>query len=783
MKTKHLHIPALVLMLTSSLLAEAYTITGRIIDGSNNAPLRKAVIIARNDSSKVLAGLESDQNGIFVTGNVNAEKAIIEISREGYESRYLQVAGDATDQLNIGTVALTPQKNVTLKEVEVTAQSVIQKPDRYIILPSKDEIRRASSAVSLLNELQMKMPGLRVIEELQSITVENRTPVFKINGKPADLNKILSINNDNILRIEYFDNPDIRYNNTVINFILKPRRDGGSFMTDITSAVTTKFLNGNIGGTYYDRKSEWNLNYGINWRDYNNRVVNTEEQFIGREYPIIRKTDGIPSKLGYTDNNLSLGYTYMHNENTMFSVTIGGGTSNPHLNDAYIKSQQYGDEKSSYESRTSRNSKVKNPYLDLFFKKQMKNNQVLEVNAFGSYSKSDFDREYSDTYDDASKNFSISSIIDNKYWRAGGELMYAKQFKNFTTTFGLRDAYSHSSTNNVENDTRTSSKLHSNDLYFYGQIVGRIKKFGYSIGVGGNQTNTSNGSESMSAIRAKINAVLNYQFSKKFSLNYLFMYNPSMPSLSMQSDVINRIDDVSLQQGNIDLVPSTWYRNRLYARYTQGKFTSTFWVSHSRTVNPIYYNCTYIGNPSDQYYDMFLNRIINGRHDDRINLQLDLGVQNLLKHASLFCTIGWDGYTLDMGNKKYNDRRLYASIYGALYFGNWTISANYVLKPQYSLSGNTFTRQERFDVIRVQYHWKDWYFKISGCNMFTKRGSIYRSIKYSDVNPSESEVYIKDNANQVTLGVTYRINFGKSFRKANRSIKNGGGDSGININY
>lgn len=782
MKSIHLLLPSAAAILLSCFTAEAYTITGRIIDSRNDAPLRKAEIIARNDSSKFLNGLNSDQNGIFITADLDAPQILLEVSKEGYETKYIRVSGETSGQLDLGTIALSPRA-VELNEVEVTAQSVIQKPDRYIVLPSKQEIERSSSSISLLNGLQMKMPGLKVIEELQSVTVDNRAPIFKINGKPADINKVLSINNDNILRIEYFDTPDIRYNKSVINFIMKPRQEGGSFVADIQSAVNAGFLNGSIGGTYYYKKSEWNINYGINRRDYNKWTLESVEQFIGRQSPVIRRVDGQPSTFGYTDNYLSLGYTYMHDPNTMFAASISGSTNRMHYNDVSINSQIFGSEKSSYDSQLRRNTDIKSPSIDLFFRKELSKGQVIEANAFGSYNTGDLNREYSSTYNDASKDFDITSTTDNKAWRAGGEIMYAKQFKHFTTKVGAKDFYNHTKNCNVENQVQSTSSLDQNNLYFYGQIVGRIKSLGYSIGVGGEHNHTSNGIDKLNSLRAKTNINLNYQLSKKISLNYLFMYSPTSPSLSSQSDVIQRIDDISLQQGNINLKPSVWFRNRIYLRYTERKFTSTFWASHSRTVDPIYYDCKYIGDADSPYYNMFLSRPINGTHDDRINLQLDLGVQNLFNHVSVFGILGWDGYTMNIDNDRYTDRRLYASINAAIYFGNWTLSANYDIKPQYSLSGNTLARQERFDGIRVQYKWKDWYFRVSGINMFTKRGSLYHQMKLSKANPSESTRYIKDNANMIVLNVTYRVNFGKTFRKASRSLRNGGVDSGANISY
>lgn len=775
-------------MLFSTTLAHAYSIRGKIVDGENNKPLRMAIIIAYNDSSKVVAGLNSDQNGIFVTANISEQQILVEVQREGYETTYMKVSGSPEEQLDLGVIELKPKAankpEVELQEVEVVAQSVIQKPDRYIVIPSKDEIDRAANSLSLLSSLRMKLPGLKVIEELQSVTIENRTPVFKINGKSADMNKVMSINNENILRIEYFDNPDIRYNNYVINFITKPRRDGGSIVTNWFSAFTTGNLNGNVGFTYYNKKSEWNLNYGLNWRNYDDRRVSSEDSFIGGTQPIRRLTDGLPEEFGYTTNVLSLEYTYMHNPNTMFSIKIGGRINDQHSDDASLNRLLIGDDESSYKSLTKRNVNIKSPDLDLFFRKQFNNGHSIEANAYATYNTGNYDREYSDIYLDPTQNYNISSVTDNDSWGAGGEIMYSKQFKHFTTNFGIRDRYTHAESTNVENGETSLSDQNSNNLYAYASIVGRIQKLGYTIGVGGMHIHASDGNDELNAMRVKANVNLNYAISKHLSLNYLFMYDPSAPALSQQSENMYRVDEIVVRQGNMSLEPQEWFRNRIYARYSIGKFISSLWLSHSRTTDPIYYDYSYINNPGSQFDGMFLQRPINGLRDDRLAVEFYIGGNGLFNHLSVEGKLGWDGYTIRKNdNEKYTDRRFYASIYSSLYFGPWTFMANYELKPQYNLSGNTLSRNERWNTISVQYRWRDLRVGLYCTNLFTKRGATYHSKTLSNVHPEVTRSEIRDNANMISLSLNYRLNFGKGFNKARRTLKNEGADSGVNIEY
>lgn len=242
-----------------------YVITGKIVDASGK-PIRKAIILGKNKDGVVRVGIESDQNGQFWSANVCDSTLSLEISKEGLMPVYMDVVGTSDAYLDLGSVYLS-QKSVSLDEVTVTAHSVTQKADRYIIIPTSGEVERANNGLSLLNKLQFKMPGVMVNESLREVKVDDKTPVFKINGKPTNMNHVLSINPDEVLRVEYHDNPDIRYGNVqVINFILKPRNDGGYVLADYNTAFTTGKMDGNLGVNYHYKKSEFDLNYGVSWR-------------------------------------------------------------------------------------------------------------------------------------------------------------------------------------------------------------------------------------------------------------------------------------------------------------------------------------------------------------------------------------------------------------------------------------------------------------------------------------------------------------------------------------
>ncbi|MDE6436047.1 MAG: hypothetical protein K2K69_00865 [Muribaculaceae bacterium] len=63
--------------------------------------------------------------------------------------------------------------------------------------------------------------------------------------------------------------------------------------------------------------------------------------------------------------------------------------------------------------------------------------------------------------------------------------------------------------------------------------------------------------------------------------------------------------------------------------------------------------------------------------------------------------------------------------------------------------------------------------------MFENKGTRYPSWTLSDVHPATRDRYIKNNANMVTLSVTYSADFGSIFRSLKRSLNNSDNSSAL----
>ena len=564
---------------------------------------------------------------------------------------------------------------------------------------------------------------------------------------------------------------------------MKPRQEGGTIMVELDESVTSLRSIATIAGTYYYKKSEWSINYGNTWQKNTKQYSDAQEQYIGRENIIYRNQIGQPSSMRDFSNNVSLGYTYMYDLNTMLAARLSFRAYDGNNRNYNIMEEIIGDAKSRYEKYNPNKSKSHSPTLDLYFRKNFSQTQSLELNAMGTISSGDYSREMHYKYD-SGIDFNQINLTNNDSWAAALEALYSLKIGKVDTRYGVNYRRNHAENKYSENGAEfTPDHQTRNNLYFYGDLAGRWNKLGYTFSVGGKYFHNTGLSGSEHYLKFKALGTLNFKIDKHWSANYLYMYSPDMPPLSAMNDDVHTIDDISLQMGNLYIKPSTYQRHRLYVRYNTGNFYATAWGSYSRTDNSLNSVWYYDDDPSSKYYQMFINKTENGNYTDNISTQLDLSYQNLFNHLTLSASVGWDKYNVS-DKAEYNSlNKVWASISANAYFGNWTIYANYSVAPRYSLDGRTFCRDIRFDYFGAKYRWKDFSFGARMVNAFTKRGFQQETKTPSKVHPISKTFYIKDFANMVELNIVYRISFGKSYQRANRTLQNNGVDTGVNVKY
>ena len=101
---------------------------------------------------------------------------------------------------------------------------------------------------------------------------------IRINGIIADKAEMLSLDPKSIRKIDFIDNPGVRYGDGiayVIDITTRRADNGYTLGTSLTQALTTRDGDYTVYGKWNTGKSELSLNYSFGYRDF--KGIRTEE--------------------------------------------------------------------------------------------------------------------------------------------------------------------------------------------------------------------------------------------------------------------------------------------------------------------------------------------------------------------------------------------------------------------------------------------------------------------------------------------------------------------------
>ena len=210
-KTVKMKTIRMLLILVCTLISvgvSAQTISGKLIDeDSQPLPYANVVLLSLPDSVFV-SGATSDDKGNFILKDLSSRSYLLQVSYIGYQPQFILLE-NLDRKINLGDIRLV-QDAMALKGVTVTGSNVVEKIDRQIVIPSSRQIKADTSGYELLDHMQL--PGLKVNSMERSIsTVSGGRVHLRINDIEAPTAQVQTLRPDEVLRVEYIDNPDMRY--------------------------------------------------------------------------------------------------------------------------------------------------------------------------------------------------------------------------------------------------------------------------------------------------------------------------------------------------------------------------------------------------------------------------------------------------------------------------------------------------------------------------------------------------------------------------------------------
>ena len=747
-------------------------ISGRIKDANDNFSIIGATVWLIQDTMQI-AGTTTDNNGKFT---LNAEKGdyILELSYIGYET--IRMALTVNDNMHIGTIQM--QEGATeLGEVVVESQAVIQKVDRQILLPSKEQMQASSDGVSLLQNLQIPRIVISPIDNSVK-TLSDESVQLRINGVEASTADVKAINPKDIIRVEYHDQPGVRYNGAaaVVDYIVKHRDTGGSLMLAGTNGLTLPGIgNYYLAGKVHFGKSSLQAvatyaPYDIYWTRTNNE---TYHFLTGK---IENNEVGEPTRYKTYPVNVSLNYNWTNGDKNMLNIRLRDNMAYMPYGASDRDSRLY-QQTDSFEIHDHENSSRQSPSLDIYYQHNLPHKQHLYFDVVGTYINTHSDRRFLQTpFRGSASNDTtnvLSSVRGDK-WSLIGEAIYEKEWENIMLTVGARHNQQWVK-NTYLGSTEATVNMITAETYTFAEMRHRVDKFSYVVGIGVMHTLIEQGGQKQSTWIARPQLTMSYDFGKGWFWKYKGYVSGYQPSLSQLSNITQQIDKYQMRRGNPNLRSVMYVSNEMELSWQSKHVNLNLWANYSYDHNPIMeetFEEIIDGSPyAIRMYD-------NQRGYHKLNVSPSVQVK-LLDNKLMFNVTPFVKNMVSQGNN-YNHEHVNYGVRGGIFYllKGWRFFAD-VVTAQHNLWGETLTLGELTHDIGINYNSEHFGFGIMMVNPFSPHGSRTVTKDLSALAPTANTAVMQNYRQVLILNFHCNLDFGTQHGERGKRINNEDKENGI----
>ena len=781
MQTKYFVLAAAMICAVS--MAANNKVSGVIKDAADKTALI-GVNVSLKQGDQQVSGTVTDAHGKF---SLEAEtgELVLECSYIGYEpiGMSLTVSGNT----NLGTIEMN-EASTELSEVVVEGDAVIQKVDRQILLPNKEQLGASSDGMSLLQNLQI--PRIVVNPADNTVkTLANQDVQLRINGIEASNSEVMAINPKDVIRIEYHDQPGVRFNGAaaVINYIVKHRDTGGNLMLNASNGVTMPgWGEYHLSGKVNFGKSSFSLLTHYSPRDIYWTRTNTETYNFSTG-TIENREVGEPTRFKMNPVNIGLTYNWTNGEKNMLQIALRDFMNfTPHSKtnrDSYLYQGT-----DSFAIHDHESSKSISPSLDIYYEHNLPDDNHLYFDLVGTYINSSNDRRFEQTplgETVADTTDVLSRVHGNKYSLIG-EAIYEKDWDNIALTVGVRHNQQWME-NTYLGSADATVNMTTAETYAFAEVQQRIKQFSYAAGIGAMHTYIEQGGQKSSNWIARPQLTLSYDFGKGVFWKYKGYVSGYQPSLSAMSDVAQQIDKYQIRQGNPNLKPVMFVANEMQLSWQSKHVNLNLWANYSYDHKPIMDETYELSTLSDSGLStlseavspMVVRTYANHRGFHRLQVAPSVQVR-VLNNSLIFTVAPFANYYVSLGNSythKHFNPGVRASIMGMYkgwqFFGEVTTRSN-------NLWGETLEYGEFYHHIGVGYNADKWGFRAMLMNPFSVKGYSIETKDLSALAPNTQHAEMRDFRQMLILNFHCNLDFGsRASTRENKRINNEDKENGI----
>lgn len=758
-------------MICAVSMAANNKVSGVIKDAADKSALI-GVNVSLKQGDQQVSGTVTDAHGKF---SLEAETGefVLECSYIGYEPIGMSLA--INGNINLGTIEMN-EASTELSEVVVEGDAVIQKVDRQILLPNKEQLGASSDGMSLLQNLQIPRIVVNPVENSVK-TLTNQEVQLRINGIEASSSEVMAINPKDVIRIEYHDQPGVRFNGAaaVINYIVKHRDTGGNLMLNASNGVTMPgWGQYHLAGKVNFGKSSFSLmtHYSpldVYWTRTNSETYNFSTGTIeNREV-------GEPTRFKMNPVNIGLTYNWTNGEKNMLQISLRDNMNfTPYAQnnrDTYLYQAT-----DSFAIHDHESSKSISPSLDIYYEHNLPNDNHLYFDVVGTYINSSNDRRFEQTPlgETVADTTDVTSRVRGNKYSLIGEAIYEKDWENIGLTVGVRHNQQWME-NTYLGSASATVNMTTAETYAFAEVQQRVKQFSYAVGIGAMHTYIEQGGQKSSNWIARPQLTMSYDFGKGVFWKYKGYVSGYQPSLSAMSDVAQQIDKYQIRQGNPDLKPVMFVANEMQLSWQSKYVNLNIWANYSYDHKPI------MDETFEQLIDgqaYAIRTYANHRGFHRLQVAPSVQVR-LLQNKLIFTVAPFANYYVSLGNsythKHFNPgvRASFMGMYnGWQFFGEVTTRSN-------NLWGETLEYSDIYHHIGIGYNADKWGFRAMLMYPFSVKGYSIETKDLSALAPNTQHAEMRDYHQMLILNFHCNLDFGTQRRDSGKRINNEDKENGI----
>ena len=763
---KTIIIAAILMLFSAGIHSQQIQIKGEIRDAGDSQPVEFANIVLQTLDSAFIAGTNSNEKGAFRFEKIKPGDYRLVVSYLGYETTYVSILGIAKS-IDLGKVLLQPS-SVALEEVTIKASAVRSYSDRRIAFPTDQQKQNATNGTNLLST--MMLPRLQVNPLTNEVKADEGDIQFCINGIKVEALDVQALSPKEIIRVEYHDNPGVRYGNVaaVLDYIVKRETTGGSVNMNLSNSPVTVFGDDQVAIRLNHKKSEFGLQYSTRYRNFNARKEALETYNFGDGMNMQRVLNGIPTYIMETTHNTSLNYSLVEADKYYFNATLRYSFTKERKKShslLYEKRtpEQITDVRSGGESRSHL------PSLDLYYMRTLKNKQNITANIVGTYINTDANQNYTEKEEEEVLSDVLSNVLGKKYSLIG-EGIYEKNWDFGRLSSGVK--HSQAWTDNTYAGTvGGNTRMKQSETYLFAEFSGKVKRLNYMGGVGVARSWFKQEGE---------DSYRYYSFRPKVSLQYNMTDNTfirlggsvgnTSPALSELSAIEQIIDTLQIRRGNPYLTPYMNYNTYLNYEYKKGLFTGGvnlyYWYSPDMIMEETLFE-----------NNKFIRTYANQNSWQKVSGDLNIRF-GPIKNILMFNITGGVNHFI-------SDGRTYRHTYTNLYY-TASVMAMYkkfmgmfqIGSPRNNFVGETMHGGENIHLFMLRYNQGKF---TAGAGIMLPFSSLY---KREDENrnryaPYKMESFSTSASRMLLLTFSWNFEFGRKYKGGSKKLNNIDTDAGI----